>query len=45
VPVSVGLEVDEVALGQVFLQVLQLSPANIIPLWPSILMRHLGDKQ
>jgi hypothetical protein len=29
----VGFVVDKVALGQVFLRVLQLSPVNIIPLW------------
>jgi hypothetical protein len=29
----VGFVVDKVALGQVFLRVLQFSPANIIPPW------------
>jgi hypothetical protein len=32
----VGFVVDKVALGQVFLQVLQFSPVNIIPPWLSI---------
>jgi hypothetical protein len=31
--VRVGFVVDKVALGQVFLQVLQFSPINIIPQW------------
>jgi hypothetical protein len=30
---SVGFVVDKVALGQVFLRVLRLSPVNIIPPW------------
>jgi hypothetical protein len=29
--IHVGFVVDKLALGQVFLQVLQFSPANIIP--------------
>jgi hypothetical protein len=30
----VGFVVDKVALGQVFLRVLQFSPVSIIPPWP-----------
>jgi branched-subunit amino acid transport protein len=37
--------VDKMALGQVFLQVLQFSPVNIIPLWLSILIYHMGGEQ
>jgi hypothetical protein len=40
--VHVGLVMDKVALGLIFLLVLQFSPVNINPLWPSILMYHLG---
>jgi hypothetical protein len=31
--IPVGFVVDKVALGQVFLRVLQFSPVNIIPPW------------
>jgi branched-subunit amino acid transport protein len=41
----VGFVVDKVALGQVFLKVLQFSPAIIIAAWLSILIYHLGDEQ
>jgi hypothetical protein len=34
--------VDKVALGQVFLRVLQFSPAHIIPLGPILI--YLGDE-
>jgi branched-subunit amino acid transport protein len=43
--VHVGFVVDKVTLGQVFLQVLQFSPVNIIPPWLSIIIYHLGDEQ
>jgi hypothetical protein len=36
--------VDKVALGQVSLRVLRLSPVNIIPPWLSTLIYHLGDE-
>jgi hypothetical protein len=36
--------VDKVALGQVFLRVIRLSPVNIIPTWLSILL-SLGYEQ
>jgi hypothetical protein len=34
-----------VALGQVFLQVLQFSPVSIMPPWLLILIYHLRDEQ
>jgi hypothetical protein len=37
--------VDKVALGKVYLQVIQFSPVNIIPPWLSILIYNLGDEQ
>jgi hypothetical protein len=40
-----GICGGKVALGQVFLQVLQFSPISIIPPWLSILIYHLGDEQ
>jgi hypothetical protein len=40
--VSVGLVVDKVRLGEVFLRVLRPSPVNVIPLWFSIIICHLG---
>jgi hypothetical protein len=43
--VHVGIVVDEVALGQVFLQVLQFSPVSIIPPWLLILIYNLRDEQ
>jgi hypothetical protein len=41
----VAFVVDNVALGQVFLQVLQFSLVSKIPPWFSILVYHLGDEQ
>jgi hypothetical protein len=38
----VGFVVEKVELEQ---KVLQFSPVNIIPLWLSILMYHLGDEK
>jgi hypothetical protein len=38
-------KMNELALEQVFLRVLRLSPVNIIPPWLSILVCHLGDEQ
>jgi hypothetical protein len=43
--VHVGFVVDRVALGQVFLSVLQFFPVNIIPPWLSILIYHLENEQ
>jgi hypothetical protein len=43
--VHVGFVVDQVMLGQVFLQVLQFSPVSILTPWLSILVYHLGDEQ
>jgi hypothetical protein len=43
--VRVGFVVAKVALGQVFLRVLQFSPDNIILPWLSTLIYHLGDEQ
>jgi hypothetical protein len=40
-----GFVVDKVALGQVFLRVLQFSPVNIIPPLLSKLVYDLGDEQ
>jgi hypothetical protein len=37
--------VDKVSLVHILLQVLQFSLINIIPLWLSILMYHMGDEQ
>jgi hypothetical protein len=44
---SVHLEtvVNKQALKQVFLLVLPFSHVNIIPLWLSMLIHHLGDEQ
>jgi hypothetical protein len=42
--VPVGFEVDKVALGQVFLQVLWVSPVSIIPLWLYIFLYYLRDE-
>jgi hypothetical protein len=42
--ICVGFEVDKVALGQVFLKVLQFSPDSIIPPWLSILIYNQGMK-
>jgi small ligand-binding sensory domain FIST len=39
--VHVGFVVDKVALGQVFLRVLQLSLVNMIPLWLSMIIYYL----
>jgi hypothetical protein len=36
---------DEVALGQIFLRVLQFYPVSIIPQWLFILIYHLEDEQ
>jgi hypothetical protein len=41
----VGFVVNKVALGQVFLQVLWVSPVSVVPPWLSILIYHLGDEQ
>jgi hypothetical protein len=43
--VRVEFMVDRVALGQVFLRGLRLSPVNIIPSWLCILIHHLGNEQ
>jgi hypothetical protein len=44
--VRVGFVVDKVALGQVFLRVLQFSPLNIIPPWlSSNLTYNLADER
>jgi hypothetical protein len=43
--VYVGFLEEKVALGQVFLQVLQFSLFNIIPPWLSMLIYHLEDEQ
>jgi hypothetical protein len=43
--VHVGVVVDKVALGQVFLRVHQFSPDNINPQWLSILVYHVGDEK
>jgi hypothetical protein len=40
-----GFVVDKVALGQIFLRVLQFSPVGIIPPGLSVFMYHLGDEQ
>jgi hypothetical protein len=45
VPGSVCIEFVVVALGQVFLQVLQFYAISIVPPWLSILIYHLGDEQ
>jgi hypothetical protein len=44
-PVHVGFVVDKVAMGQLSLSVLRLSPVTIIPPWLSILICHLRDEQ
>jgi hypothetical protein len=36
--VHVGIVVDKMALGQIFLRVFQFFPVSIIPPWPSILI-------
>jgi hypothetical protein len=43
--VRVGFVADIVALGQVFLRVLQFSSVNIIPSYLSMLIYHLDDEQ
>jgi hypothetical protein len=43
--VHVGFVMDKVSLGQVSLQVIQLSPVNIIPAWIHTHIYHLGDEQ
>jgi hypothetical protein len=43
--VHVGFAVDEVALGEVFLQVPQFYLVNIIPPWFSMLIYHLQDEK
>jgi hypothetical protein len=45
VQARVGFVVDRVALGQVFLLVVRVSPVSIIPPWLSILKYHLEDEQ
>jgi hypothetical protein len=42
--IQLGLEVNKVALGQVFLLGIWFVPVNIIPPWLSILIYHLGDE-
>jgi hypothetical protein len=44
VSVHVEFVVDEVALGQIFLRVHRVPSVNIIPLWLSTLISHLGDE-
>jgi hypothetical protein len=36
---------EQMALGQIFLRVLRLSPVNIIPPWLSAFIYHLGNKK
>jgi hypothetical protein len=43
--VHMGFVVVRVAMGQDLLRVTLFSPVNIIPLWFSIFMYHLGDEQ
>jgi hypothetical protein len=43
--VHVAFVVERVALGQVFLKVLQFYPINIIPPWLYILIYQLRDEQ
>jgi len=43
--VQVRFVVDEVALGEVFLQVPQFCLVNIIPPWFSMLIYHLQDEK
>jgi hypothetical protein len=43
--IHVGFAVDKVALGQDFSQVLRFYLVNIIPLWFSNHIHHLGDDQ
>jgi hypothetical protein len=43
--VHVGFVVDRLALGQVSLRVLGVTPVNFILLWFSTLMYYLGDEQ
>jgi hypothetical protein len=43
--VHVGFVMDEVALGEVFLQVPQFYLVNIIPPWFSMLIYHLQDEK
>jgi branched-subunit amino acid transport protein len=42
---QVGFVVGKMALGQVFYRALRFSPTNIITLWLSILIYHLGNEQ
>jgi hypothetical protein len=44
-PVHVGFVIDQVTMGEVFLQVIWFSPVTIIPPWLSILIYHQGDEQ
>jgi branched-subunit amino acid transport protein len=41
----VGVVVDKVGLGQVYLRVLRFSPINIFPAWFSTLINHTQDEQ
>jgi hypothetical protein len=41
--VHVGSVVDKVAMGDVLLQLLQISHVNIFPPWVYILIYHLED--
>jgi branched-subunit amino acid transport protein len=43
--VHVGFVVNKMALGQIFLQVLQFSPISIIPSGFHIPIYHLGDEE
>jgi hypothetical protein len=43
--VHVGYAADEVALGQVFIRILWLSPVSVIPPRLSILIYHLENEQ